>query len=237
MISLNDLILGEVVNALILIDPEAHEQYLNAINNESGKGVKNSQHTYQWDYRYNTILKIAEKYDLKYAKLERGNLWQAIYLIGPHDEIYVFFSSKNLRSIIRNGKKSHYLNLLNLFNENLNDLVPIEMQMSFSLNNNRSNEFKDKDALKLSAREVVKMMENPPSKVVVIAFNQAFVNTAEAIVFNGKNEVVWNKDLTSLIKTDYRFVLNTDNVAVAQKDSSTVRETKKKSIVRLKNNR
>ena len=237
MISLNDLILGEVVNALILIDPESHEQYLNAINNESGKGVKNSKHTYKWDYRYNTIVKIAEKYDLRYAKLERGNLWQAIYLIGPEDEIYVFFSSKNLRSIIRKGKNSHYLNLLNFFNENLDDLIPVEMQMSFPLNTNRFNEFEDKDALKMSAREVVKMMENPPSKVVVIGFNQAFVNTAEALVFNSKNEVVWNKDLTSLIKTDYRFVLNSDDVVADEKESRIVRETKKKAIVRLKNNK
>lgn len=235
MISLSDLILGEIVNALVLNDPESQEQYLIAINNESGNGVKNSRHTYQWDYRYNTIVKIAEKYNLRYAKLERGNLWQAIYLIGPENEIYVFFSSKNLRSIIRKGRENHYLNLLNLFNESLDNLNPVEVQESLDLNSNSINALADKDALRMNAKEVVKMMENPPSKVVVIAFNKGFVDTAEAVVFNSKNQVVWNKDLSTLIKSDYRFVIDSDNAVVKQKESSMVVETKKKSIVRLKN--
>ncbi|MDN3451436.1 DUF5986 family protein [Planococcus sp. APC 3906] len=235
MISLSDLTLGEIVNALVLNDPESHEQYLIAINNESGNGVKNSRHTYQWDYRYNTIAKIAEKYSLRYAKLERGNLWQAIYLIGPKNEIYVFFSSKNLRSIIRKGRYNHYLNLLNLFNENLDNLNPVEMQTSLNLNTNSVNELPDKEALRITAREVVKMMENPPSKVVVIAFDKGFVDTAEAVVFNSKHQVVWNKDLSSLIKSNYKFVLKSDDTVVGQKESSIVLDSKKKSIVRLKN--
>ncbi|QED49369.1 DUF5986 family protein [Cytobacillus dafuensis] len=237
MISLNDSILGEVVNALVLNDPESREQYLIAINNESGNGVENSRHTYQWDYRYNTIVKIAMKYNLGYSKLERGNLWQAVYLIGPNNEIYVFFSSKNLRSIIRNGKDNHYLNLLNLFNENLDDLVPVEGQISLNLGDNCSNKCKDIETLQMHAREVVKMMENPPSKVIVIAFNKTITSTAEALVFNTKNEIVWTKDLTSLIKNDYRFVLNSDDVVADQEESRTERESKKKQIVRLKNNR
>lgn len=237
MLNLNDSILGDITNALVFSDSELRQQYLEAINNESGNGVENSRHTYQWDYRYNTIVKIAEKYDLRYAKLERGNLWQAVYLIGPENEIYVFFSSKNVRSIIRKGKDNHYLNLLNLFNENLDDLKALEFQLSLLLNDKHSNEVRDTETLRANARDIVKMMENPPSKVVVIAFDKAFVNTAEALVFNSKNEIVWNKDLTPLIKPDYRLLLNSDEVNAVHKESRIARETKKKPLVRLKNNK
>jgi len=221
MISLSDLILGEVVNALVLNDSDSREQYLNAINNESGNGVENSRHTYQWDYRYNTIVKIAIKYNLGYTKLERGNLWQAIYLIGHDNEIYVFFSSKNLRSIIRKGKNNHYLNLINLFNESLDGLEPLEDQIALEIVDNTPKENQDIEVLKVHARDVVKMMENPPSRVIVIAFNKAFNSSAEAVVFNSKNEVVWTKDLTSLIKNNYKFVLDSDDVSANQKESST----------------
>src|SRR5690625_2103426 len=119
MIKLDNSIVKEIVNTLVTTDPESRKLYLQSIKNESGKETQNSKGIYRWDYKYNSFLEMADKFNLKHIKLGRGKLWEAILILGKENELYVCFSEPNLKRIIRKGKDSHYLRLLNLFNDEL----------------------------------------------------------------------------------------------------------------------
>jgi len=126
LIGLSADVQKEIVNALVVDDSESRLLYLQSINNTSGEGTQNGRHKQKWDYRYNTIVKIANKHGLKYLKLSRGPLWEAILLLGDNNDLYVFFSEKNMDKIIRQGNKVHYLPLLNLYNKELDDMEPLQ---------------------------------------------------------------------------------------------------------------
>lgn len=234
MISLDEKILKDIVNALVSSDPEMHQIYLQSILNESGKGTKNSSHQHKWDLRYNTILKITEKYNLKYWKIKRGKLWEALSIIGPENELYVFFGEKNLQKIIRNGKNNHYLRLLNLFNEYFDDKKQLFEQ--FSLNFFVANKYESKFDIE-EAREMLQLFEENPSRVIVFGFDASFVSAVRAYIFNSKNQLVWEQGLNHLIDTNYQLVLENDNVNADTKESKTkkaLKEPAKKRIVQLK---
>ncbi|MGE8003559.1 DUF5986 family protein [Lysinibacillus sp. NPDC093216] len=234
MISLDDKILKDIVNGLVYSDPELRQLYLQSILNESGEGTQNSSHQHKWDQRYNTILKIADKFDLKYWKIKRGKLWEALSIIGPENELYVFFAEKNLRKIIRNAEDSHYLRLLNLFNGHYNKMEELFEQTSLNLFASKNNESKfDID----DAREMLQLIENNPSRVIVFGFDVSFISTVRAYVFNAKNQLVWEQELTHLIDTNYQLVLENDNVNAGTKESKIEKDLKepaKKRIVQLK---
>lgn len=234
MIKLSEGALKEIVNSLVLEDPESRQQYLLSINNESGEGTENSSPQQKWDYRYNTILKVARKYGLKSGKLTRGRLWEAIYVIGPDDEIYIFFSHKNMRSIIKHGKDNHYLKLLNLLNQAVDDLEPLDYQMVLPILNE---EDRDIENLRKQAIDMLKALKTNPTKVIVFAFDISFISTVKAFVFNTRHEVVWEKNLSELIEINYKSVLDDKMATPETQESRTERRTKdaKKKIVRLKN--
>lgn len=234
MISLDDKILKDIVNGLVYSDPELRQLYLQSILNESGEGTQNSSHQHKWDQRYNTILKIADKFDLKYWKIKRGRLWEALSIIGPENELYVFFAEKNLRKIIRNAKDSHYLRLLNLFNGHYNKMEQLFEQTSLNLfvSNNQESKFDIHEA-----REMLQLFEKNPSRVIVFGFDVSFISTVRAYVFNAKNQLVWEQGLTHLIDTNYQLVLENDNVNAGTKESKVEKDLKepaKKRIVQLK---
>ncbi|MFJ5564015.1 DUF5986 family protein [Lysinibacillus xylanilyticus] len=234
MISLDEGILKDIVNGLVYSDPEMRQLYLQSIFNESGKGTQNSSHQHKWDLKYNTILKIAEKFDLKYWKIKRGKLWEALSIVGPDNELYVFFAEKNLQKIICNGNDSHYLRLLNLFNGHYNMMSQLSEQTSLNLFASNKHESKfDID----EAREMLQLFEKNPSRVIVFGFDVSFISTVRAYVFNAKNQLVWEQGLTQLIDTNYQLVLGNDNVNAGTKESKIEKDLKepaKKRIVQLK---
>lgn len=231
MINLTDDILKDFVNTLIHEDPELKPLLREAINNIDGDGVENSTATAKWDNRYNSLIKVAKKYKLRFGRIKRGNLWQAIFIVGEDNSVYVFFNHKNLKNIIKKGKSNHYLKLLNFFNRHLDDHKPISEQLKWDLEE-ATDPYSD-EALENQARDIIKMLEHEPSKVVVFAFDKAFVNTVNAYVFNSQHEPIWHQDFTSLIESNYTFALNADNVETEEKESTT-EVTKKKQIVKLK---
>ncbi|WP_096187067.1 DUF5986 family protein [Evansella halocellulosilytica] len=233
MINLEKEVVKSIVNTLVVKDPESRQLYLQSINNESGQGTQNSRYTQRWDFRYNSILQICEKFDLKSIKLGRGKLWEAILIHGPEDEIYVFFSKANLKRIIRRGKDNHYLRLLNLFNQELDEIQSFDSQLTLPFFHE---EEKEKADLKQQAREMLHMMETDPNKVIVFAFDTSFISTVKAFAFNTKHETVWEKDLTELIDVNYNLVLKDDSIDPDKRDSRTTHKTKKekKRIVKLK---
>lgn len=233
MINLHNDIVKEIVNILVMDDSEARLLFLQSINNETGEGTQNSRPQQKWDYRYNSLIKMAKKFGLKHEKLKRGNLWEAVYIVGPENELYVFFSHKNMRKIIEEGKSNHYLKLLNLFNVELDDMKPLNVQLTLPINENDGD---NSENLIEQARTMLNMMEKDPSKVVVFAFDQTFNSTVKAVTFNTRQEVVWEKDLTELIEPNYRLVLKDDNINPDKRENKNTPKTKKekKQIVRLK---
>jgi len=155
-------------------------------------------------------------------------------IVGPESELYVFFSHKNMRKIIKKGKKNHYLKLLNLFNMELDKMNPLYSQTALPI---YANYDESEDNLKEQAKVMLSMMEEDPSKVIVIAFDHSFISTVKAFAFNTGQEVVWERDLTELIEPNYRLVLKDDNINPDKRESKNTPETKKdkKQIVGLKN--
>lgn len=231
MINLQENVLKDFVNTLIHEDPELHPLLKEAINNVECHGVENSRATAKWDSRYNSLVKVAIKHNMKYGIIKRGNLWQAILVIGEDDSIYVFFNHKTLKNIIKKGKSNHYLKLLNLFNESLNWHAPISEQLEWDLCE-ETDVYSIKE-LEQQAYEIIKMLEQPPSKVVVFAFEKAFINTANAYIFNSRHEPIWHEDLTALIDDQYTSALKADNIEVEKKES-VASIIKKKQLVKLK---
>lgn len=234
MISLKEDVLKDFVNVLVNTNPELHQLYLQSILNESGKGTLNSSHQHKWDRRYNGILLNAEKHELEYWKIKRGKLWEALTLIGPENELYIFFSEKNLKRIIKSGKGSHYLKLLNLFNEHLDNQKPIFKQELLDLfSEEHENEFNMDDAIKM-----LEILNDKPSRVVVFGFDTTFKSSVRAYAFNSKNQLVWEQGLSHLIDTNYSLALSNDYVNPGTKESNNKNDRKapeKQQIVRLKN--
>lgn len=231
MINLDSGIKREIINALVTPDPESRQLYLQSIKNVAGVGTQNSRGKHGWDFRYNSIIDIANRFGLKYIKIGR-KLWEAVLLLGPENEVFVFFSEPNLKRIIRDGKRNHYLKLLNLFNEELDAMKPLNQQLTlFAANESGDND----DYLKL-AQEMLYMMETEPSKVIVIAFDTSITATAKAYSFNTKHELVWEENLNEYIDVNHHMVLKDDNIKPGKRESTTVATAKKekRSIVRLK---
>jgi hypothetical protein len=233
MINLHNEIVKAIVNTLVMDDPEARLLYLQSINNESGEGTQNSSSKRNWDYKYNTLIGIAKKNGLKYVKIKRGKLWEAVLILGLENELYVFFSHKNMKQIIKKGKNNHYLKLLNLFNVAFDKMSPLNSQMALPI---YDSEEESKETLKEQARVMLDMMEGDPSKVFVFTFDHSFISTVKALAFNTNQEVVWESDFTELIEQNYRLALKNDNINPDKRESRNSPETKKekKQIVSLK---
>ena len=234
MIDLHNDIVKAIVNTLVVDDPETRLLYLQSINNESGEGTQNSKSTRIWDYRYNTLKQVAKEFGLRHVKINRGGLWEAILILGEENELYVFFSYKNMKEIIKKGKNNHYLKLLNMFNEEFDGMHPLNLQMELPLYNN---EIECEENLKEQAKKMLSMMEENPSKVIVFTFNNSFTSTVKAFAFNTRQEIVWEKELSELIEPNYISVLKNDNINPEKRISKNIPETKKekKQIVTLKN--
>lgn len=231
MIELDNKVIKEVVNTLVAQDSDSRFLYLQSINNESGEGTQNSLAIQKWDFRYNNIRKIAIEFGLKYIKLGRGKLWEAIAIQGPKNEIYVFFSKHNLKRIMRKGKNSHYLRLLNMFNEALDEHTPLNQQLALDI---CEEDGIDKEYWKKQAQEMLQTMETDPSKVIVFGFDITFVSTVKAYIFNTSHQLVWEKDLSELIDVNYQSVLKDDYVEPAMRESSNKIKKDGKRIVKLK---
>lgn len=232
MINLSFEVQKAIVNVLALEDPESRLLYLKSINNVSGRGTENSKYTQKWDNKYNSVIEIADKFNLSYFKLKRGNLWEAILLMGKDDDLYVFFSEKNLNTIMNKDNKNHYLTLLNLFNRAYDDMKPIQISLPIL------DEVEDLEDRLEVAHKMLETMEKKPQKVIVFAFDNKFHPSVNAYAFNTRQEKVWEEDLTYLIDSTYRLVLEDDKIKPTTRESTVSpeikREREKQNLVHLK---
>ncbi len=232
MISLKNAELKDIVNMLVYEDPDLQTLLREAINNTDGDGVENSITKAKWDNRYNSLVKVAKKYKLRFGKIQRGNLWQAIFIVGEDNSVYVFFSHQNLKNILKKGKCNHYLKLLNFFNKHFKNHKPLVEQLELPLNVEKNSELKEA-VLEEEARKIVSMLEKEPSKVVVFAFNKTVISTVKAYVFNNKHQAIWQQDYTHLIDRNYTFTLTADNIE-NEKQEKEAPINSKKQIVKIK---
>lgn len=175
---------------------------------------------------------MSKKRGLQHIKLKRGNLWEVVLIVGPENEVYTFFSHKNMKQIINQDKTNHYMILLNLFNEGFDELPPLNSQMELPLFDDKEN----LENLKEKARSMLDKMEKAPSKVSVFAFDYSFIFTVKVLAFNTKQEIVWERDLTDLIQPNYKRTLYDDINSVGNMSKNTPEiKNEKKQIVRLKN--
>lgn len=232
MITLSNAVLKDVVNTLVYEDPEHHALLREAINNQKGIGVENCRSIAKWDSRYNNLITVAEIHHLKYGIIERGNLWSAVFIQDPDNTVYIFFSHKNLKRILNKGNNNHYLKLLNFFNANFDHLQPVNEQLKLELNDDV--EISNDEYLEEQAREILKFLNEEPSKVIVFAFNQSFINTVNAYMFNSKHQIIWHNNYSELIDSNYSVVLQSDNISAEKVEKKTPMSTKKQ-LVKLKN--
>lgn len=232
MITLSNTVLKDIVNTLVYEDPDHQALLREAINNRKGIGVENCRSIAKWDSRYNKLITIAETHQLKYGIIERGNLWSAVFLQDSDNTVYIFFSHKNLKRVLNKNNNTHYLNLLNFFNMNFDHLQPITEQLKIEFNDDE--ELCSKEYLEEKALEILKFLNEEPSKVIAFAFNQSFINTVNAYMFNSKHQVVWHKNYSELIDSNYSLVLQSDNISAEKVEIMTPMSTKKQ-LVKLKN--
>lgn len=231
MLDLNGFIIKDIVNTLVHDDPDFEQLLAEATNNVDGDGVTNSKPTAKWDSRYNSLILVAKKYNLKFGIIKRGNLWKAAFIVGEDNSVHIFFSHQNLKKILKKGNKNHYFKLLNFFNRHMDGMKPLTEQLKWDLGE-ELNPYSD-EWLAEQAREILHMLNEEPSKVVVFAFDKSFTSTVNAYIFNSKNEPVWHENYTSLIDSEYTLALNPDNIDTEKKDSTTPVNTKKQ-LVKLK---
>lgn len=232
-INIEEEILKKLVNALVFKDDEAEELYQRSINNTSGKGTQNGKHQTHWNRRYNTIMEIAEANGLKSYKIDRI-IWEAIIVQDEKGGIYLFFKDNNLKNIMGKGKETHYAKLLiRAVNKAISELIPTNTQESFLFLENEANPTYTNEYLMELAQKILNMFEKEPEKVVIITFDTKFSSDiAHAYIYNTNYEVIWKKDLTYLIESNYNPILGNDNVNPEKQDSS--KKSNPKRIVKLK---
>lgn len=237
-LSIKSEVLSVLLNKVIYKDPERKELYLQAINNEHGKGTSNSKHTFEWDLRYNNIYEVAHKLDLLPLKVCRSHLWEVMFVINVDTkEIYAFMKAKTLKNVLKSDGP-HYTKLLNQFNTSYDHLPPISQQTTlFEVEEN-------KDELLNLAKEMINSSAIIPEKFFIFAFDDNSLHTTiNALAFNTSNELIFKQNLSHLLTTDYSSILESDNITPKKFASSskvklpqegTSKNEKKKNLVKLK---
>lgn len=238
MIDLHLKVIKKIAENLVFKDPDVHKSVSEAIQNEDGKGIYNSKGWVELDRRYNGLLPIAKDHDLVPILIKRG--CKILSLYNPSsDQLYIFLNKKTLREQFKKGNNSYYVKVLNLFNEELNTIVPKVEQLNLFL------EDKHMDSSELELKELARKLlidlQKDPSNVFVFTYDaHRLIPQVEAIAFNTKQEVVWGENYSYLLDSNYEIDLQSDGIDSGTKVSTTPMKKKnkvgKKQIVKLKCN-
>lgn len=233
MIDINEEIFEKFVNALVYKDDEAEEYFQRSINNKSGRGTQNGKHQVRWSRKYNSIMEIAEGNGLNAYKINRV-IWEAVIVQDENGSIYLFFRDRNIKNIMKKGKETHYAKLIiRAVNEAFDELSPLHSQGTFSFSEEEAEPMYPDEYLMELAQKIKSIFKKEPEKAVIITFDSKHSHDiAHAYIYNTRYEVVWDKDLTHLIDTDYNPVLERDDVKPEKQESS--RKAIPKRIVKLK---
>lgn len=194
----------------MFIDAENKELYLQAINNPHKKGTMNSKPSVEWDTRYNNIYEVANNLGLLPLKVHRSNLWEVMFVINIETkEIYAFMKEKTLKNVLKKDGL-HYSKLLNQFNKAYDHLPVINYQPSLPLFEDEKYNY---DELLKLAKDMISSSAITPEKFFIFAFNDySFNKSIKAVAYNTHNELIFKKNLTDLLKSDYSTELDNDNV-------------------------
>ncbi|WP_271401851.1 DUF5986 family protein [Salinicoccus roseus] len=228
MIKSADEQLGFLANACVHFDKESLELHHRAIEyNVAHKNVKNSDHKTLWDMRYNKIAKYCEKVGLISIPIKRGSLWTAIGVYNPTtEELFLIFTDKNIKKIMKNKKRKHYLALLSIINKEDGKNEQLEL---FGQDNN------EEQFLLNLLDDLLEDIEVKPEKVIACGFSLGDVKTFKAYMFNGQQNLVFEKDYSELIEVDYNNQISSDDIdPELDKEKKHVHSGKLKKSSRIK---
>lgn len=238
MIDLPESVIKKIAANLVSKDLDAHRVVKQAIQNESGEGTYNSKGWVELDTRYNGLLPIAKEYNLIPVLIKRGCQIIALYN-SSSNHLYLFLKDKTLREQFKKDSKTYYVKVLNLFNIELDSIEPLNKQLSFLPEDSDSSN-SELELLEL-ARKLLRNSQQDPSKVFVFSYdNQRVIPQVNAMAFNTSQEIVWRKDYSYLLDSDYDADMQPDGIKGSTKESTTPTKAKntenKKQIVKLKTN-
>lgn len=236
MIDLSVKAIKEIAENLVSQDPDVQKLVLQAIRNEDGKGAYNSKGWVELDNRYNGLLPIAQNYNLVPVLIKRG--CQIIALYNPSsNQLYLFLKKKTLREQLKKENSTYYVKVLNLFNQGFDKIVPREEQLNLLPEDKDSS----KSELKELARKLLRDLKKDPSNVFVFSYDShRLIPQVDAMAFNTNQEVIWSKNYSHLLDSNYQVDVQSDGVSSGIKESMTFTKRKskedKKQIVKLKSN-
>lgn len=201
---LNPKVLKQLANICVHEDFLAIEKHKEAIGYTSESRVNNSTSKSKWDSRYNRIATLAEANNLKPIIINR-KIWEAI---GIYDEItqifYVVLRDTNLKNIRRNTKKSHYSIIFNYINK---AFQPSDNgQLVLHLN---THDYDEK--LEENCTQMLESLNISPKKFIIFSFEDNWNKFFRAYMFNHHQDIIFFKDYTHLITTNYEEELQSTN--------------------------
>lgn len=238
MIDLPENVIKEIAENLVSKDLDVQRVVKQAIQNENGEGTYNSKGWVELDNRYNGLLPIAKKHNLVPVLIKRG--CQIIALHNPSSsQLYLFLKDKTLREQFKKDNKTYYVKVLNLFNQELDNIEPLQKQLSLLPEDNDSSD-SELELVEL-ARKLLRDFQKDPSNVFVFSYdNQRIMPQVNAMAFNTNQEVVWMENYSYLLDSNYDVDMQSDGINSGTKESKTTTKKKnkedKKQIVKLKNN-
>lgn len=235
-IKLEEAKLALLVNRFAHISKENKELYKTAINNKHGKGTTNSKHSVEWDMRYNSIYDVAEELGLLALKVPRSNLWELVFVINiEHKEIYAFMKEKTLTAVLKKDKL-HYTRLFNQFNSIYDDAISSLGQSSLF----PSREEIHHEDLLIQAKKMIDSCAIVPEKAFIFSLEETFIPSVKAVAYNSHNELIYENNLSHLLKVDANNILKPDKITPPSKESAPKKlppkDTKERStLVKIRN--
>lgn len=215
----------DIASILTLKDDESVELHLKSIGNENGTGVNNSKGFADWDKRYNELLKLSSS-SLKPIKIKRGWEFVVLYNISS-TQLYICVKKKRLNEIMKSNDMTHYIKLANLLgiDPTIKKMTPLNEQLELF-----DKIYTQDDNLLRLAQKIYNLN---PSNVFIFSFDDGFIPSIEALSFNANQELIWQKDYSYLLDSNYQVDINSDGIDSGENESGTPLK-KKKNIVRLK---
>ncbi|UJF16770.1 DUF5986 family protein (plasmid) [Jeotgalibaca sp. MA1X17-3] len=214
-----------IASILTLKDDESIELHLKSIGNEDGTGVDNSKGSANWDLRYNELLKLSSN-SLKPIRIKRG--WEFVILYNlSSTQLYIFVKKKRLNEIMKNDDMTHYIKLANLLgiDPTIKEMTPLTEQLELF-----DKIYEQDENLLMMAKSIYNLT---PSNVFIFSFDDGFIPSIMALSFNANQELIWQKNYTYLLDSNYQVDINSDGINSGENESS-IPLKQKKNIVRLK---
>ncbi|MBH9581430.1 DUF5986 family protein [Staphylococcus felis] len=212
MIDTNSRILKHLVNTCVNNDEEALREYEESIGKNSAINVSNSRGIVKWDIIYNKFINDSISVGFKAVQIHRGAVWTAVGVyVENTKELFLVFRKPNFKSIMKHPWRCHYATIANVANGNKKPKQE-ELFLEFEIENGIKIQY---DNL---AEDLFEKMGITPEKVILCSFT---TNEFIAHLYNDKQQLVYDEDLSHLIEVQYNDLSNEqENLVTPYKERS-----------------